>query len=58
MDLGIKGRKALVNGGSAGLGKGSAQALAAEGVDLYISARQEDRLQATAEQIRRDTGRQ
>ena len=56
MDLGIKGRKALVNGGSAGLGKGSAQALAAEGVDLYISARQEDRLQATAEQIRGDTG--
>ena len=32
MDLGIKGRKALVNGGSAGLGKGSAKALAAEGV--------------------------
>lgn len=30
MDRGIKGRKALVNGGSAGLGKSSARALAAE----------------------------
>jgi len=50
MDLGIKGRKALVNGGSAGLGKGSAKALAAEGVELYISARSEERLLATAEE--------
>ena len=56
MDLGITGRKALVNGGSAGLGKGSAKALAAEGVELFISARGEERLQATAEEIRRDTG--
>lgn len=56
MDLGIKGKKALVNGGSAGLGLGSAKALAAEGVDLYISARGEKRLEATAETIRRDTG--
>lgn len=56
MDLGITGRKALVNGGSAGLGKGSAKALAAEGVELYISARGEERLEATAEEIRRDTG--
>lgn len=56
MDLGIAGKKALVNGGSAGLGMGSARALAAEGVELYISARGEDRLEATAEAIRRDTG--
>ncbi len=56
MDLGIRGKKALVNGGSAGLGKGSARALAAEGVELYISARGEERLAATAEEIRRDTG--
>ena len=48
MDLGIKGKKALVNGGSAGLGKGSARALAAEGVELYISARGEELLNATA----------
>jgi 3-oxoacyl-[acyl-carrier protein] reductase len=56
MDLGIRGRKALVNGGSAGLGKGSAKALAAEGVELYITARGEERLEAAAEEIRRDTG--
>ncbi len=56
MDLGIRGKKALVNGGSAGLGKGSARALAAEGVELYISARGEERLLATAEEIARDTG--
>jgi 3-oxoacyl-[acyl-carrier protein] reductase len=56
MDLGIKGRKALVNGGSAGLGKGSAKALAMEGVELYISARGEARLMATADEIRRTTG--
>ena len=56
MDLGIHGRKALVNGGSAGLGKGAAKALAAEGVELYISARGAERLEATAEEIRRLTG--
>jgi 3-oxoacyl-[acyl-carrier protein] reductase len=56
MDLGISGKKALVNGGSAGLGKGSAKALAGEGVELYITARGEERLEATAEEIRRDTG--
>ncbi len=56
MDLGIRGRTALVNGGSAGLGKGSAKALAAEGVELYLTARGEERLLATAEEIRRDTG--
>lgn len=56
MDLGIAGKKALVNGGSAGLGKGSARALAAEGVELYISARGEERLLATAEEITRQTG--
>ena len=44
MDLGIRGRKALVNGGSAGLGFGTALALAGEGVELYIAARGEQRL--------------
>lgn len=56
MDLGISGKKALVNGGSAGLGKGSAKALAREGVELYISARGEARLMATAEEIAAETG--
>jgi 3-oxoacyl-[acyl-carrier protein] reductase len=56
VNLGISGKKALVNGGSAGLGKGSAKALAAEGVKLYISARGEERLEQSAEEIRRETG--
>lgn len=56
MDLGIAGRKALVNGGSAGLGLGAARALAVEGVELFVSARGEERLKNAAEAIRRDTG--
>ena len=55
MDLGIKGRKAIINGGSAGMGKGSAFALAKEGVDLFISARGEDRLLKTCEEIKKAT---
>jgi 3-oxoacyl-[acyl-carrier protein] reductase len=56
MDLGIRGRKALVNGGSAGMGKAAAFALAREGVDLVLSARGEVRLYATAEEISAATG--
>ena len=56
MDLGISGRRAIVNGASAGLGRASALALAREGVDLVISARGEERLVATAEEIATATG--
>jgi 3-oxoacyl-[acyl-carrier protein] reductase len=56
MDLGIRGRKAIVNGGSAGMGKAAAFALAREGVDLVVSARGEARLRATAEEIAAATG--
>ncbi|HTV80293.1 MAG TPA: SDR family oxidoreductase [Steroidobacteraceae bacterium] len=56
MDLGIRGRKALVNGGSAGMGKEAALALAREGVELVISARGEARLRATAAEIAAETG--
>ena len=38
MDLGIRGRKAIVGGASAGLGKACAMSLAREGVDLTIVA--------------------
>ena len=55
MDLGIKGKKAIINGGSAGMGKGSALALAKEGVDLFISARREKRLLETCEEIEQNT---
>ena len=53
MDLGIRGRKALINGASAGLGLGTALALANEGVELFISARGKDRLLAACASIAR-----
>ena len=42
MDLGIAGKRALVIGGTSGLGLASAEALAAEGVNLALSARNTD----------------
>ncbi|HEX6634189.1 MAG TPA: SDR family NAD(P)-dependent oxidoreductase, partial [Usitatibacter sp.] len=57
MDLGIKGRKAIVCASSQGLGKGCALALAEEGADLVINARNAAALEATAAEIRRKTGR-
>lgn len=52
MDLGIKGKNALVTGGSRGLGRQSALALAAEGVNVAICARGEDRLSQTADELK------
>ncbi|GHC27995.1 SDR family oxidoreductase [Aidingimonas halophila] len=52
MDLGIAGRWALVCAASKGLGKGCAQALAHEGVNLVINARSEQPLDATAQELR------
>jgi 3-oxoacyl-[acyl-carrier protein] reductase len=56
MDLGIKGRNALVCAASKGLGKGCALALAREGVNLVITARGKEALEATADEIRKSTG--
>ncbi|HTR01113.1 MAG TPA: SDR family oxidoreductase [Candidatus Acidoferrum sp.] len=55
MDLGIKGRKAIVNGASAGMGKQAALALAQAGVDICLSARGEARLLQAADEIARAT---
>ncbi|AIO77128.1 SDR family NAD(P)-dependent oxidoreductase [Burkholderia multivorans] len=52
MDLGIEGKTALVCAASKGLGRGCAQALAAEGVNLVIVARTRATLEETAEEIR------
>jgi 3-oxoacyl-[acyl-carrier protein] reductase len=56
MDLGIRGKTALVCAASKGLGKGCALALARDGVNLVITARGKDALEATAEEIRKATG--
>ncbi|MEL6680131.1 MAG: SDR family oxidoreductase [Pseudomonadota bacterium] len=52
MDLGIRGKRAIVCAGSKGLGRGCAEALAEAGVDLVLNARTEAVLEATAEAIR------
>jgi 3-oxoacyl-[acyl-carrier protein] reductase len=52
MDLGIAGRRAIVCGASKGLGRACAEALAAEGVHLALTARGAEALEATAEEIR------
>ena len=51
MDLGLKGRRALVTGASSGLGLACARALAAEGVSVAIAARSAERLAAAAADI-------
>jgi 3-oxoacyl-[acyl-carrier protein] reductase len=56
MDMGIKGKRALVCASSKGLGRGCAEALAAEGVDLVLNARGSDALEATAAAIRATHG--
>jgi len=52
MDLGIEGKWALVCAASKGLGKGCAMALAKEGVNVVITARGADVLEATARELR------
>ena len=51
MDLRIAGKKALMAGGSAGMGRATAERLAEAGVELYISARREERLIKAAKEI-------
>ena len=53
MDLGIRGRKAIVCAASKGLGRGCAEALAREGVDLTICARTREAVEATAADLRK-----
>ena len=53
MDMGIKGKTALICGSSKGLGRGCAEALAAEGVNLFMNARTSSNLERTAEKIRK-----
>jgi NAD(P)-dependent dehydrogenase (short-subunit alcohol dehydrogenase family) len=57
MDLGLKGKQAIVTGGSLGIGKAIARELAREGVDVAIVARTKERLEATAKELATETGR-
>lgn len=56
MDLGIRGRRALLTGGSRGMGRACAMAVAAEGAEVTIAARDAAQLEKTAEEIRAETG--
>ena len=56
MDLYLKGKTALITGGSEGIGKGIAMGLAEEGVDIAICSRRPEPLEATAQEIRDATG--
>ncbi|MEQ9259852.1 MAG: SDR family oxidoreductase [Roseovarius sp.] len=56
MDLGIKGKRALVCASSKGLGLGCARALAEAGCDLVMNARGAEALEAAAEDIRKHFG--
>ena len=58
MDLQLEGKRALVTGGSRGIGKAIARALAREGVDVALLARSPDVLQAAAAELASQTGRQ
>ncbi len=51
MDLGLTGKKAIVTGGSRGIGRAIAETLAAEGVDLAICARSAEALEAAAKEL-------
>jgi 3-oxoacyl-[acyl-carrier protein] reductase len=51
MQLGLKGKAAVITGGSVGVGLAIAEGLAAEGVDLLLSARDDGRLTREAERI-------
>ena len=56
MDMGILGKKAIICASSKGLGRGCAEALAAEGVNVVINGRNAEVLETTAAKIRETYG--
>jgi NAD(P)-dependent dehydrogenase (short-subunit alcohol dehydrogenase family) len=56
MDLGLKGRTAIVTGGSKGIGRAAALTLAQEGVQVVVTARGAAAIDETVEEIRRAGG--
>jgi NAD(P)-dependent dehydrogenase (short-subunit alcohol dehydrogenase family) len=57
LDLKLEGKKAIVSGGSRGIGKAIALQLAREGCDVAIGARNEGPLKETVDEIAKATGR-
>src|SRR4029453_9504308 len=57
MDLGLRGKHAIVTGGSLGIGKAIARELAREGADVAVVARTKDTLETAAKEIATETGR-
>ena len=58
MDLELRGKTAIVTGGSRGIGKAVARELAREGVDVALVARSQDALEQAASELREETGQQ
>src|SRR6266581_4755893 len=56
MDLKLKGRSVLITGASRGIGLAIADAMAAEGCELHLAARDQERLAAAAERLTRQHG--
>ena len=56
MELGLKGRTAVITGGSKGIGRAIARGLAAEGVNVVLIARGKEQLDQTAAEIKEKTG--
>jgi NAD(P)-dependent dehydrogenase (short-subunit alcohol dehydrogenase family) len=56
MELGLKGRAAVISGGSKGIGKAIASGLAAQGVNVILLARGKEQLDKAADQIRTQHG--
>ncbi len=56
MELGLKGKHAIVTGGSRGIGKAIARELAREGVDLALVARSQEQLESAARELEAETG--
>jgi 3-oxoacyl-[acyl-carrier protein] reductase len=56
LELELKGKVAIISGGSDGMGRAAAERLASEGVKVGICARRKDHLERAADEIRKATG--